>query len=118
MLYRGGNKIPGAGKTLEWLASEDIRYVFLTNGGGNHEHMKAESLRKKLDVAEETIGTRVIQSHTPMQGWPAHIKKNDTILITGQHPHWAREVAHRYATSFIFRLQKNFFAITQVVHSS
>lgn len=101
VLYRGSEAIQGAAKALRMLRRNGHRYVFLTNGGGVYEDRKAKSLRKKLKLTEEddVIGDRLIQSHTPMKGWPEHIKKKDTILITGHFPHWARKIAKRYGPS-------------------
>ena len=80
------------------MREKGYRYTFLTNGGGVSEKKKGASLQKKLqiDEHEDVVGDRIIQSHTPKKGWPAHVKDNDTILITGQQPNWVRNIAKRY----------------------
>lgn len=80
---------------LRSIRSHDIRYVFLTNGGGAHEDAKASALAKRLGLSEEedVIRNRIILSHTPMRGWNESLKKNGTVLITGCHPEKARNVA-------------------------
>lgn len=97
-MYRGSEAIKGASTLLCALREKGIRYTFLTNGGGTHEGYKAKSLMTKLGLEDsgDVIGDRIIQSHTPMKGWPAHIKENDTILVTGQNPHWVRKIAYQY----------------------
>lgn len=94
VLYRGGEGIPGAREMLRSIRSKDIRYVFLTNGGGAHEDAKVASLTKRLGLTEDEdiIRNRVILSHTPMRGWTDEVKKQ-TVLITGSHPETARQIA-------------------------
>jgi ribonucleotide monophosphatase NagD (HAD superfamily) len=87
--------VPGAKEALAKIRSLNMRYVFLTNGGGHHEDAKAESLTKRLQFTgdEDVIRGRVILSHTPMRGWSESVKKNGTVLITGAHPETARRIA-------------------------
>ncbi|TFB01453.1 Uncharacterized protein CCMA1212_006803 [Trichoderma ghanense] len=98
VLYQGHRPIPGAREMLRRIRSHDIRYVFLTNGGGTHEDAKVKSLSKRLGLSEDedVIRNRVILSHTPMRGWDEQVKKNGTVLITGSHPETARRVANEY----------------------
>lgn len=80
---------------LRKIRSQGLRYVFLTNGGGSSEQGKANSLQKRLKLSEneDVIRDRVIQSHTPMQGWERDIKENGTVFITGSNPETARRIA-------------------------
>ncbi|KAL6826260.1 HAD-like domain-containing protein [Trichoderma camerunense] len=98
VLYQGSRAIPGAKEMLRKIRSHDIRYVFLTNGGGSHEDAKFKSLSKRLGLSEDedVIRNRVILSHTPMRGWDESVKKQGTVLITGSHPEIARRVANEY----------------------
>ncbi|KAK5991275.1 Mitochondrial hydrolase [Cladobotryum mycophilum] len=98
VLYQGQRAVPGARQILRKLRSHDIRYLFLTNGGGKHETAKVKSLSQRLGLSEDedVIHNRVIQSHTPMRGWDEALKKQGTILITGSHPEAARKVALDY----------------------
>ncbi|KAK2593935.1 hypothetical protein QQS21_008342 [Conoideocrella luteorostrata] len=100
VLYRGGQGIPGAREMLRSIRSKDMRYVFLTNGGGDHEDAKVASLTKRLGLSpdEDVIRNRVILSHTPMRGWADEVKKQ-TVLITGSHPETARKIANEYGFS-------------------
>lgn len=95
VLYRGGQGIPGAREMLRSIRSKNMRYVFLTNGGGAHEDAKVASLSKRLGLSidEDVIRDRVILSHTPMRGWADEVKKQ-TVLITGSHPETARKIAN------------------------
>ncbi|KJK75137.1 hypothetical protein H634G_09483 [Metarhizium anisopliae BRIP 53293] len=97
VLYRGGQGIPGAREMLRSIRSKNMRYVFLTNGGGAHEDAKVASLSKRLGLSidEDVIRDRVILSHTPMRGWADEVKKQ-TVLITGSHPETARKIANEY----------------------
>ncbi|KAH7316664.1 HAD-like domain-containing protein [Stachybotrys elegans] len=97
VLYQGQTPIPGAREMLRKIRSHNIRYLFLTNGGGHHEDAKVASLAKRLqiDPNEDVIRNRVILSHTPMRGWD-DAKKNGTVLITGSHPDVARKIAKDY----------------------
>lgn len=81
---------------LTRISSEGVRYVFLTNGGGEHEDAKAASLLKRLQFPKEdydVVRNRVILSHTPMRGWADSVKEKETVLITGSHPEEARKIA-------------------------
>ena len=95
VLYQGQTRINGAREALRKLRARDIRYVFLTNGGGYSEDAKVRSLAKRLQIneADDVIQNRVILSHTPMRGWDESLKKAGTVLITGSHPEEARKVA-------------------------
>ncbi|KAG5927377.1 hypothetical protein E4U42_002320 [Claviceps africana] len=85
---------------LRSIRAKDIRYVFLTNGGGAHEDAKVASLTKRLGLSldEDVIRNRVILSHTPMRGWADEVKKQ-TVLITASHPETARQIANEYGFS-------------------
>ncbi|KAL7800096.1 HAD-like domain-containing protein [Trichoderma ceciliae] len=98
VLYQGHKAIPGAREMLRKIRLHDIRYVFLTNGGGSHEDAKFKSLSKRLELSEDedVIRNRIILSHTPMRGWDDKVKKEGTVLITGSHPETARRVANEY----------------------
>ncbi|KAF4509826.1 hypothetical protein G6O67_001766 [Ophiocordyceps sinensis] len=100
VLYQGHQSIPGAREVLRKIRSLDMRYVFLTNGGGAHEDAKAASLTKRLQMShdEDVIHNRIIVSHTPMRGWPDSVKEQ-TVLITGAHPETARQLANEYGFS-------------------
>ncbi|KJZ72513.1 hypothetical protein HIM_08037 [Hirsutella minnesotensis 3608] len=100
VLYQGHRSIQGAREVLRKLRSLGVRYVFLTNGGGNHEDAKVASLTKRLGLSkdEDVIRNRVILSHTPMRGWPDSTK-GKTVLITGSHPDTARQIANEYGFS-------------------
>ncbi|KAG6040400.1 hypothetical protein E4U41_000644 [Claviceps citrina] len=100
VLYRGGQGIPGAREMLRSIRAKDIRYVFLTNGGGAHEDDKVASLTRRLGLSldEDVIRDRVILSHTPMRAWADEVKKQ-TVLITGHRPETARQIANEYGFS-------------------
>ncbi|KAM0253276.1 hypothetical protein ACHAQJ_007372 [Trichoderma viride] len=102
VLYQGHRAIPGAREMLRKIRSHDIRYVFLTNGGGSHEDAKCKSLSKRLGLSEDedVIRNRIILSHTPMRGWDEQVKKQQTVLITGSHPETARRVANESVYGF------------------
>lgn len=95
MLYQGKQQISGAGQLLRKLRSNDVRYVFLTNGGGTRESSKAISLAKRLGLAEDedVVKDRIILSHTPMQDWDDFMMRKGTVLITGSYPEMARQIA-------------------------
>ncbi|KOS20758.1 Uncharacterized protein ESCO_004101 [Escovopsis weberi] len=98
VLYQGQRAVPGAAEALRSLRRHNVRYVFLTNGGGKHETAKVKSLSQclGLEPGEDLIHNRVIQSHTPMRGWDDALKEQATILITGANPDVARKVALDY----------------------
>jgi len=63
VLVRGPAVIPGAQAALKKLQKHKIPYVFVTNGGGMLEGIKAKDLEKKLGV--KVREDSVCLSHTP-----------------------------------------------------
>ncbi|RDA84853.1 hypothetical protein CP532_2072 [Ophiocordyceps camponoti-leonardi (nom. inval.)] len=97
VLYRGRQPIPSARAALRTVRSLGIRYVFLTNGGGVSEDVKADSLNRRLGFSSEQdiVRGRLIVSHSPFRDW-CHDAKQQTVLITASDPETARAVANEY----------------------
>ncbi|KAF5133119.1 putative CDP-alcohol phosphatidyltransferase class-I family protein C22A12.08c [Metarhizium anisopliae] len=100
---------------LRSIRSKNMRYVFLTNGGGAHEDAKVASLSKRLGLSidEDVIRDRVILSHTPMRGWADEVKKQ-TVLITGSHPETARKIANE--SILVWNDPRDWSLDIQVIH--
>ena len=63
VLVRGGAVLPGASAALKKLVKSKVPFVFVTNGGGWLESIKAKDLEKKLKIP--VTEDMVLVSHTP-----------------------------------------------------
>ncbi|PHH82293.1 hypothetical protein CDD82_6473 [Ophiocordyceps australis] len=105
VLYQGVNAIPGTPLLLAGLNNKRARYIFLSNGGGTLEEVKAESLGTRMHLSKisrnRLITGRIILSHTPMRAW-SEAEKQQTVLITGVRIETAREVANELSILYGF----------------
>ena len=91
VLIRGSNVIANAADAIRKLQQNKVPHVFLTNGGGVLEEIKAEQLSKKLNL--EILKEQVIMSHTPMKKLACSYS-NKRVLILGSDN--CRAVAQSY----------------------
>lgn len=91
VLLLGGKIIDCAPKALQLLAQNNIPHVFVTNGGGCHEHKKAKDLSKKLHC--HVSPDQILLSHTPMKKLVEKFE-NSRILVLGHEG--CIEVAEAY----------------------
>lgn len=100
VLLRSSAPIPGAAQSLQYLQSQGVPFIFLTNSGGKHESTRIKDLSAKLDVKLDT--SMFVQSHTPfaelVHPSKAHPKglKDKCILVCGGDYDACRNVAHAY----------------------
>jgi HAD superfamily hydrolase (TIGR01450 family) len=85
--------LPGAAQTLQYLNDHSIPFIFLTNGGGKHEHERVKELSEKLGV-NFTVDN-FVQSHTPFKALVhgEHGLENKTVLVTGADASKCRDIA-------------------------
>ncbi|KAL1918677.1 uncharacterized protein VTP21DRAFT_2699 [Calcarisporiella thermophila] len=98
VLLRGGTILPEAKRALRILNGENkyktrLPYVFITNGGGVHEHERSKKLSKQLGVP--VTETQIVQSHTPMKSLVEKYK-DELVLVVGGEGLACRKVAHEY----------------------
>ncbi|KAJ3330125.1 Haloacid dehalogenase-like hydrolase domain-containing 5 [Blyttiomyces sp. JEL0837] len=90
VLIRGKNVLPHASRTLQRLRKLNVPYIFLTNGGGTTEELKAKEWSQMgLDVTPN----QVILSHSPMVDLVPRFR-DQTILVLGRDS--CRLAAHTY----------------------
>lgn len=99
VLLRSSKPIEGATRGLKYLEKHKIPYILLTNGGGKHESVRVEQLRRVLGV--ELTEQNFVQSHTPFKALvegtsKADALKDKTILVTGGDGDKCRKVAELY----------------------
>ncbi|KAF2679486.1 cat eye syndrome critical region protein 5 precursor [Lentithecium fluviatile CBS 122367] len=92
VLVRSSDALPRAHKSLSYLQSERIPFIFLTNGGGKHEQERVDDLSKKLDIPIDT--SMFVQSHTPFADMGEY--KNKTVMVVGGDEDRCRVVAEKY----------------------
>lgn len=85
VLIRGGHELPHAKHVLQKLRADRVQHIFLTNGGGCMEELKAEKLSKILDLSIDP--RHLILSHTPMREL-ALTYGDKRVLIMGSHDVW------------------------------
>ena len=86
VLLCGGEAIPGAAKAVSAIADTNIPYIFVTNGGGVPERVKADVLTSALALPPSsplTSAERILLSSTPMAGLVPDLK-DARILVVGR----------------------------------
>ncbi|RMZ91415.1 hypothetical protein DV736_g1337, partial [Chaetothyriales sp. CBS 134916] len=95
VLVRSSRLIPGASESLNFLQSNQVPFLLLTNGGGRHESQRVTELSKSLGVKLDT--SMFVQSHTPFADL-VHTEnmKDKCILVVGGDSGLCRDVAQQY----------------------
>jgi HAD superfamily hydrolase (TIGR01450 family) len=97
VLLRGYHPLPNARESLLRLIHDNIPFIFLTNGGGEREDLKAKKLAEVLALPVHP--SQVILSHTPLR--PAIQQFADQkILVLGCRDVY--DVAKSYGARRIF----------------
>jgi HAD superfamily hydrolase (TIGR01456 family) len=91
VILKGGKLLSGAKEAIQLLHNKRIPFVFLTNGGGISETLKAFELSKKVGISFSS--DQVVQCHTPMKCL-ANFYNNKRVLIVGKES--CVDVAHSY----------------------
>jgi hypothetical protein len=96
VLLRSSGIIPGAAKALKHLHDNNIPFILLTNGGGEHESARVQELSKKLGIP--ITEDNFVQSHTPFKqlvegSETTESLRDKTILVTGGDGDACRQVA-------------------------
>lgn len=102
VILRGPNTIPESVEALKLLNGENkynivVPSIYVTNGGGKPEHVRAEDLSKKLDCT--ITPEQIIQGHTPMKDL-VHVYKN--VLVVGGVGNVCRNVAESYGFKNVY----------------
>lgn len=92
VLLRGKELVQGAEEALKLLNSNNIPYIFVTNGGGVTEAKKAIELSNKFDI--KIIEDQILLSHTPYKDYVS-VYKDKRVLIIG-----SIEVAKNYGFKY------------------
>ncbi|MCJ1431602.1 hypothetical protein MMC27_000957 [Xylographa pallens] len=99
VLLRSSQPLPGATRALQYLQSQRIPFLLLTNGGGKPEAARVAELTRRLGVPLDT--SLFVQSHTPfadlVHGTALQPPLRDAcVLVTGGHGDRCRRVAEDY----------------------
>ncbi|KAG9062847.1 protein disulfide-isomerase precursor [Linnemannia hyalina] len=93
VLIKGRQVLPQTHRALGLLQSNNVPYIFLTNGGGLKEADKAEQLSRKIGV--HISPKQLILSHSPMREL-AQKYEDSNVLIVGGNGSECRHVAEHY----------------------
>lgn len=74
-----------------------VPYIFVTNGGGKHESVRARDLSDRLQT--EITSDQIVQGHTPMKEL-SNVFKN--VLVVGGVGNTCREVAQTYGFTNVY----------------
>lgn len=96
VLLRSSKPVTRAPETLQFLQTQRIPFILLTNGGGTHETARVAELMDVLGVSLDT--TMFVQSHTPFAdlvhgNGQSPALKDRCILVTGGNQDNCRKVA-------------------------
>lgn len=81
VLLRGGKVIHGAKEAVHKLAAAKIPFIFVSNGGGVLEEVKAEQLSAKLSM--HIRKEQILLCHSPFAGL-ARKHGHETVLVLGK----------------------------------
>ncbi|XBW36396.1 hypothetical protein QEN19_001976 [Hanseniaspora menglaensis] len=109
VILKGPSLIPEAKKAMTILNGNNkhniiIPYIFVTNGGGTDEKLRAEKLTKMLECQVDEF--QVIQGHTPMRSLTS---KYENVLIVGGLGDDCRQIGLKYGF-------KNVFTIVDIIY--
>ncbi|CZT49669.1 related to cat eye syndrome critical region protein 5 precursor [Rhynchosporium secalis] len=90
VIYKSGELCPGAKEAMKFLAKNKIPFVFLTNGGGKTECVRAKDMAENLGVP--VTCDQFIQAHTPFKQYAANFE-DKVVLVLGGVGDACREVA-------------------------
>lgn len=102
VLVRGPDTLEPGVRAIKYLEGDNpynikVPYIFVTNGGGKHESVRAQDLSRRLqtDIAVDQI----VQGHTPMKEL-SDVYKN--VLVVGGVGNTCRNVAKKYGFKNVY----------------
>ncbi|KAF9351239.1 hypothetical protein BGX26_010719 [Mortierella sp. AD094] len=98
VLIKGKQVLPQTHRALGLLQSNNVPYIFLTNGGGLTETDKAAQLSKKIGV--HISPKQLILSHSPMRSLVSKYEDKN-VLVVGGNGSDCRNVAEHYGFKHI-----------------
>ncbi|KAG0002816.1 hypothetical protein BGZ79_002236 [Entomortierella chlamydospora] len=93
VLIKGKQVLPETHRALGLLQSNNVPYIFLTNGGGLTETDKAAQLSKKIGI--HISPDQLILSHSPMRSLVSKYEDKN-VLVVGGNGSDCRNVAEHY----------------------
>lgn len=102
VLVRGPETLSHGVEAIKYLDGENpynikVPYIFVTNGGGKHESVRAQDLSKRLQT--EITCNQIVQGHTPMKELAGTYKN---VLVVGGVGNTCRHVAKDYGFENVF----------------
>ena len=109
VILKGPTLIPEAKEAISMLNGNNkhnivVPYVFVTNGGGTDEKLRAEKLSNMLECHVDEM--QVIQGHTPMRSLTG---KYNNVLIVGGLGDNCRQIGLKYGF-------KNVYTVVDIIH--
>ncbi|TID29016.1 hypothetical protein CANINC_002164 [Pichia inconspicua] len=102
VLVKGPDTLQSGIEAISYLEGNNpynikVPYIFVTNGGGKHESVRAEDLSKRLQT--EITSDQIVQGHTPMKEL-SDVYKN--VLVVGGVGNTCRKVAQSYGFTNVY----------------
>ncbi|KAF9390493.1 hypothetical protein CPB97_009085 [Podila verticillata] len=98
VLIKGKQVLPQTHRALGLLQSNNVPYIFLTNGGGVRETDKAEQLSKMFGI--HVSSKQLVLSHSPMRELAAKYEDSNVLIVGGNGSN-CRRVAEHYGLKHV-----------------
>ncbi|PVH88954.1 HAD-superfamily hydrolase [Cadophora sp. DSE1049] len=98
VIYKSGQLCPGAKDAMEYLNKNNITFIFLTNGGGKTEFVRAKDMSEKLGIP--ILAEQFIQAHTPFKKYAPEYDDKVVLVLggVGDECRHVAETAYGYKT--------------------
>ncbi|KAH8589701.1 HAD-like domain-containing protein [Bisporella sp. PMI_857] len=93
VIHRSNELCPGAQEAMQYLRTNNIPFIFLTNGGGDPEDVRAKEMAEMLGIPVHQ--DQFIQAHTPFKQYLPELA-DKVVLVLGGVGNKCREVAEFY----------------------
>jgi HAD superfamily hydrolase (TIGR01456 family) len=102
VLVRGPDTLNSGIEAIKYLDGENpynikVPYIFVTNGGGKHESVRAEDLSNRLKT--DITSDQIVQGHTPMKDLS---NSYNNVLVVGGMGNTCRNVAKNYGFKNVY----------------
>ena len=81
VIYKSGQLCPGAKDAMSYLHKNNIPFIFLTNGGGKTEAVRAKDMSEKLGIP--ILAEQFIQAHTPFKKFAPEYEDKVVLVMGG-----------------------------------
>ncbi|CAJ2505089.1 Uu.00g124830.m01.CDS01 [Anthostomella pinea] len=81
VIYKSGQLCQGAKEAMTWLSDNNVPFIFLTNGGGKTEDVRAADMAERLGIPLSP--SQFIQAHTPFKNQVPSLADKKALVLGG-----------------------------------